>query len=219
MNSREQSWRFLSAGAVCAFTLAAITVFALRAEVPRESAVVACLVDVVLQAAFAAAGAFALRASGWSEGLEAFTDHGTPSLRSLSVIAPWLVLLQIGMGAALRYRLMGAISHVAGAMLVGAFLLYFATGVMAPAPKGHPSRTAALVLRDVGLAQVVLGLGAYVVRFGQGEGNGLTDSRLFSILHIIAGALTLAGTLVLGILVRKSSQKQEATGLPSLPTA
>lgn len=219
MNSREQSWRFLSAGAVCALVLSAITVFALRAEVPKESAGLACVVDVLLQLAFALACAFALRISGWSEGLEQFIDHGTPSLRSLSVVAPWLVLLQIGMGAALRYRLMGAMSHVAGAMLVGAFLLYFATGVMAPAPKGHHARSAAILLLWVVVAQVVFGIGAYVVRYGQGEGNGLTDSRIFSIVHIISGALTLAATLLSGMLVRKSVLKQEVAGLPSSPTA
>lgn len=219
MNSREQNWRFLSAGAVCALILSVITVFAMRAEVPRESAGVACLVDVLLQVGFAVAVVYLLRASGLSDGLESYIDHGTPSLRSLSVVAPWLVLLQIGMGAALRYRLMGAISHVVGAMLVGAFLLYFATGVMAPAPKRHHSRAAAVTLLWIVVAQVVFGVAAYVVRFGQSEANGLSETRVFSILHVITGALTLAATLTLGMLVRKSVQKQEVAGLPSSPTA
>ena len=114
---------------------------------------------------------------------------------------------------------MGAMSHVAGAMLVGAFLLYYATGVMAPAPIGHLARNASVVLLSIVVAQVVFGIGAYVVRFGQGTANDLTDSRIFSILHIVVGALTLAATLMVGMLIRKSAQKQEVGGVPSSPTA
>jgi hypothetical protein len=218
MNSREKSWQFLCAGGVSALLLAGISVFALRAEVPRDAAAVACGIDLTLQIAFGIASLVTLKSSGLTDALKPFVDHGSPSLKSLGVIAPWLVLLQIGMGAALRYKLMGAMSHVAGAMLVGAFLLYFATGVMAPAPKEHPARMAAVVLLWVVLAQVVFGIAAYVVRFGQGPNNGLPDTRLFSILHIVTGALTLGSAYVLAHLVSKSVVKQEAAGLPSTGT-
>jgi hypothetical protein len=218
MNSREKSWQFLCAGGVSALLLAGISVFALRGDVPRDAAAVACGIDVALQSAFGVACLLTLKTSGLTDGLTTFVDHGSPSLKSLGVITPWLVLLQIGMGAALRYKLMGAISHVAGAMLVGAFLLYFATGVMSPAPKEHPARLAAVVLLWVVLAQVVFGIAAYVVRFGQGPNNGLPDTRIFTILHIITGALTLGSTYILAHLVGKSSSKQEAAGLSSTGT-
>ncbi len=218
MITREKSWQFLCAAAVSALLLAAVILFALRAEVPKNEAALVCLMDVALQTGFGMACLWALKASGLTTGLHSFVDHGSPSLRSLTLIAPWLVLLQIGMGAALRYRLMGAISHVAGAMLVGAFLLYFATGVLSPAPVGHPAKTASLVLLSIVLVQVVLGIAAYVVRFGQGENNGLPDTRLFSIAHIITGAITLSSTIVVSMLVRASSRKQEVAGLPSTRT-
>jgi hypothetical protein len=214
MKSREQNGQFLFAGALCALLLAGITVFALRAEVPRDAAVAATLIDVAMQIAFGICCIWATRASGVLVGLSTFEDHGSPSLTSLGFIAPWLVILQIAMGAALRYKLMGAISHVAGAMLVGGFLLYFATGVMAPAPKGHPARLGSVVLLWIVLVQVVLGIAAYVVRFGQGANNGLPDTRIFTIAHILTSALALGAAWVLGELIRASSRKPEAAGLP-----
>lgn len=218
MNSREHSWQFLCAGGLAALLLAAIAGFALRSEVPREGAGMACLIDVALQAAFGISCLWAIRTSNVVNSIQPFVDHGSPSLASLGTIAPWLTLLQIAMGAALRYKLMGAISHVAGAMLVGAFLLYFATGVMAPAPKGHPARLASVVLLWVVLVQVILGIAAYVVRFGQGAGSTLPDTRLFSNAHIITGALTLGSVYAVSYLVQISSTKQEASGLPSTGT-
>jgi len=218
MNSREQSWQFLCAGGLAALLLAAIAIFALRGEVPREEAAIACVGDVVLQVSFSVACLWAVRSSSLVTSIQTFVDHGSPSLQSLGTIAPWLTLLQIVLGAALRYKLMGAISHVVGAMLVGAFLLYFATGIMAPAPKGHPARTAAVVLLWVVLVQVVLGIAAYVVRFGQGSESTLPGTRLFSIGHIITGALTLGSVYAMSHLVQISSTKQEASGLPSTGT-
>lgn len=215
MNPKPQSWPFLCAGALAALLLAAITVFSLRTDVPADAASFATTIDIVLQTAFGLACLWAVRLTGIAASLPVFVDHGTPSLRSLGVIAPWLVLLQVAMGAALRYKMMGAMSHVAGAMLVGAFLLYYATGVMAPAPKGHAARGAAVVLLWAVLVQVLLGIAAYVIRFSNGAQSGLPDTRLFSILHIITGAIVLGATFVLAHLVHKSSTKQEAAGLPS----
>ena len=218
MNKKEKSWQYLVAGALSALLLAAITVFARKAEVAKDSVLVICLIDVLLQIAFGISCLWALKASGLLTGIPSFIDHGSPSLRSIAAIAPWLVILQIVMGAALRYRLMGAISHVLGAMLVGAFLLYFATGVMVPAPKAHPARSASIVLLWIVLVQVVFGIAAYVVRFGQGETSGLPDTRLFSIAHIVTGAILLGSTSVASLLVRASSRKQEVAGLPSTGT-
>jgi hypothetical protein len=218
MIKKEKNWQYLSAGALSALLLAVIAVFALRAEVPKDSALVVCLIDVFLQAGFGVACLWALKSSGLLTNIASFVDHGSPSLQSIALIAPWLVLLQIVMGAALRYRLMGAISHVIGAMLVGAFLLYFATGVMGPAPPAHPARSASTVLLWIVLAQVLFGIAAYVIRFGQGENNGLPDTRLFSIAHILTGAILLGTTIVVSRLVRASSRKREVAGLPSTGT-
>jgi len=214
MKSREQNGQFLCAGALCALLLAGISVFAFRADVPRDAAMVATLIDVSLQIGFGVCCLWAVKSSGAVGGVSTVVDHGSPSLTSLGFIAPWLVMLQIGMGAALRYKLMGAISHVAGAMLVGGFLLYFATGVMSPAPKGHPARSASIVLLWVVLVQVVLGIAAYVVRFGQGTNNALPDTRIFTIAHILTSAVALGAVWVLAEFVRASSRKQEAAGLP-----
>jgi len=211
MKSQAQSWQFLFAGGVSALFLAVIAVSSLRSDVPAESALFASVVDIAAQTGFGLSCLWSIRSSGLAGTLSVFVDHGTPSLRALSAIAPWLVILQIAMGAALRYKLMGAMSHVLGAMLVGAYLLYLATGVLAPAKEGHPTRTAAMALLWIVLLQVLLGIAAYVVRFGAGTNSGLPDTRIFAIGHFLTGALTLGASYVLNHLIRHSAVQPEST--------
>ncbi|WP_031498934.1 hypothetical protein [Bryobacter aggregatus] len=198
MKSRIHSKLVMGAGLVGALSL--ILLFTMQSAIT----------DSIAQLLFGAASVWALRSSGILENSSEFPDFGSPSLQSIAKIAPWLVILQLGMGIALRYKYMGAISHVLGAMLVGAFLLYFATGVLAPAPKGHSARTAALALLYVVSAQVLLGIAAYVIRFSDGSSNNiLPNTQIFTHLHSATAMLTFGVTLVLCEITRRTARKQE----------
>lgn len=200
MNRRLQSGQVWAAGAFGALCLAI------------ELLLPAPLLDSAMQIAFAAASLVALRSSGILDGLTEFSDYGNPSLQALARIAPILVIVQLWMGTALHYGSLGPLPHVLGAMLVGAYLLYFATGVLEPAPAGHPTRIAALsVLFVIGL-QVLFGVGAYVVRFAQSGPNLLPQTQLFSRLHVVTGTLLLGLTAVLAELVQRSSRRPEVQG-------
>jgi uncharacterized membrane protein len=98
-------------------------------------------------------------------------------------------------------------------MLVGAYLLYAATGVLTPAKPGHPTRTAALVLLWLVLAQVLIGIAAYLVRFS-GPGAGIPNTRLFTILHIFLADFVLATAWGLAHLVRHSAYQSEPLSTP-----
>jgi heme A synthase len=213
MKSLGQSRQFMFAGFACSFLLGVVAFFASRSEFPPDLQPVICTLDILFQIAAALAALFALRATGLAHRLEPFIDHGSPSLRALCAIAPWLVILQIALGAALRHQLAGAMSHVLGAMLVGAYLLYTATGVLTPAKPGHPTRTAALILLWLVLAQVLLGIAAYLVRFS-GPDAGIPNTRLFTILHIFLADFVLATTWGLAHLIRHSACQPEPLSTP-----
>ena len=166
--------------------------------------------DSALQLGFAAISLWVLRTSGVLGSISEFVDQGHPTLRSLALIAPVLVLVQMWMGTALRYGAMGPLSHVLGAMMVGAYLLYFATGVTATAPSGHSAHNAAIGLLCVVGLQVLLGIAAYLVRYSQGGTDLLPETLAFSRMHVVSGTILLGLTVVMAEVVRSSSRKPEA---------
>ncbi len=195
MNSKL---KIRAAGVVCLLVL--------TAELIWPSA----LTDSALQLGFAASSVWALRSSGVLGSMGEFADQGSPSLRSLAQIAPVLVLVQMWMGTALRYGAMGPLSHVLGAMMVGAYLLYFATGVTATAPSGHAAYVTAIGLLCVVGVQVLLGIAAYLVRYSQGGTDLLPETQAFSRMHVVSGTILLGLTVVMAEVVRRSSRKAEA---------
>ncbi len=190
--------KLIAAGAVC------LLVLAIETLMPSP------WLDSAMQIGFGAVSVWGLRASGWMAGVGEFTDLGSPSLVGLAWIAPALVLLQMWMGTALRYGAMGPATHVLGAMAVGAYLLYYATGVMAGAPTGHAARTGAIWLLGLVGAQVMLGIAALVVKYAQGGTTLLPETPLFSRLHVASGTMLLGMTAGLLELLRHSARKPEA---------
>src|SRR6202020_728090 len=63
-------------------------------------------------------GAIAVFTSrSWQQGPQLVNDYGAPSLRSLAILTPSLVLVQIALGAAFRHGAIGVMAHVIGAMV------------------------------------------------------------------------------------------------------
>src|ERR1700682_1632861 len=74
---------------------------------------------------FAALVAIAMATSqAWSRGPVLVNDYGWPSMRSLAIITPVLVLLQIALGAAFRQKTLTLLPHVLGAMFVALVVMY-----------------------------------------------------------------------------------------------
>ena len=67
--------------------------------------------------------AVVLSSPGRSKGPDTVIDAGWPSLRSLSMITPVFVLVQILLGASFRHKAMGVMPHIAGAIIVALLIL------------------------------------------------------------------------------------------------
>ncbi len=138
----------------------------------------------------------------WQEGPELVDDHGVPSLRTLSIVVPVMVLAQVALGAAFRHRVLSVMPHVIGAMIVALAVLFLGIFVLQQFPTHRSLRPAAHALLGVTFLQVFLGIAAYFARL-----QAATQPLLMvltTVAHVAAGALTLAATIVLSIQIRRN---------------
>jgi len=144
----------------------------------------------------------------WQEGPEPVEDYGWPSLRSLALLTPVLVLLQIGLGAGFRHRAFGLLPHVTGAMIVPLVILLLGSFVLHQFPKHRSLRPAAVGLLTITFAQVVLGILAYIARMNAADYP--LAMVLTTVAHVATGGLTLAASVVLAIQIRRNVQARSA---------
>jgi cytochrome c oxidase assembly protein subunit 15 len=138
----------------------------------------------------------------WQQGPEPVEDYGRPSLRSLAILTPVLVLVQIGLGAGFRHRAFGLMPHVIGAMIVPLAILLVGMFVQHQFPKHRALRPAATSLLVITMSQVLLGLAAYIARINAAEYP--LAMVLTTVAHVATGGLTLAASVVLAIQIRRN---------------
>jgi cytochrome c oxidase assembly protein subunit 15 len=142
----------------------------------------------------------------WQDGPELVQDYGTPSLRSLAILLPTLLLAQVALGAAFRHGAMTVMAHVIGAMVVAPAVLIVCAFVLHQFPEHRALHRAATVLLWITLAQVMLGLGAYMVR--SNVDRSPLAMVIVTVAHVATGALTLASSIGLAIQVRRNVTEQ-----------
>jgi cytochrome c oxidase assembly protein subunit 15 len=146
----------------------------------------------------------------WQNGPEFVDDYGWPSLRSLAIVTPVMVVGQIALGAAFRHRALGLMPHIIGAMIVPIVILLTATFVLHQFPSHSALRTAGKTLLGVTFAQIFLGIGAYYARLQAAESP--LAMVLTTVAHVAGGGLTLAATIALSIHIRRNLHVPVAHG-------
>jgi heme A synthase len=175
---------------------------AMQAMLPLTSRIAhACLAPLFFAALVAVA---MVTSAGWARGPELVHDYGWPSNRSLAVVSPVLVLMQIALGAAFRQKAIGLMPHVLGAMFVALVILMQCIFVLQQFKTHRALQAAGKTLLGVAFGQVFLGMTALIMR-SMAEETALPVVITVA-SHITGGAITLATTLVLAILVRRNVQ-------------
>jgi heme a synthase len=152
---------------------------------------------------------------GWYRGPVEVEDHGWPSLRSLAMITPVLVLLQIALGAGYRHRAIGVMPHVLGAIVIGTMIMAFAVFVLVQFPEHKPLRRTAWALLSITCIQLLLGIAAYLFRVT--AANSTTPEMkmvLSTVIHVGFGALTMGATAALAIQVLRHVKARAAEATP-----
>jgi heme A synthase len=175
---------------------------AAQAMLPHMSLILhACLAPLFFAALVAVA---VVTSPAWARGPELVHDYGWPSNRSLAIVSPVLVLMQIALGAAFRQKAISLLPHVLGAMFVALVILMQCIFVLQQFKTHGALQAAGKTLLGVAFAQVFLGMTALIMRSMAEETARPVVITVAS--HITGGAITLATTLVLSILVRRNVQ-------------
>ena len=135
-------------------------------------------------------------------------DHGWPSLRSVAVAVPVIILMQLLMGAAFRHKAAGIIPHIGGAFVVAAAVFTFGISLVTHFAHHKGLSRAGWAMMGIVFFQLFLGVGAYLARtkvdtFAQ-PGGGLVA---VTVAHVAVGALALAASVVGAIEVFRNVQQ------------
>jgi heme a synthase len=166
---------------------------------PWVSAAHACLAQLFFSMTVSIA---VFTSRSWQQGADMVQDYGTPSLRSLAILTPIIVLVQIGLGAAFRHRALSLMPHMIGAMVATIAVLIVSVFVLNQFPNHAALRQAARTLLGVVCLQVFLGIAAYFARLEAHEYP--LAMVLTTVAHVATGGLTLASTIILSIHIRRN---------------
>jgi hypothetical protein len=139
--------------------------------------------------------------AGWQAGPIPIKDAGWPSLRSLAIVVPVLLVLQILLGAAFRHQAMGVMSHIAGALIVVLIVLLNGMFVTQQCAGHKALQPAAVTLMTLAFAQVVLGIGAITMRMMTSVYT--TGVASVTAAHVVTGSLTFGASVWLSVEVRR----------------
>jgi heme A synthase len=157
----------------------------------------ACLAHVFFAGAVAIV---VVTSAAWQSGPDLVEDYGWPSLRSFAVTTPVLVLFQVFLGAGLRHKATGALSHLGFAMFVALWILIECAFVIQQFPAHRVLRPAANWLLAITCAQVFLGIGAFTMRTM--EMDRTTALAVGTAAHVVTGAMTLAMSVAMSLQIR-----------------
>ena len=173
----------------------------LRVLMPAHKAEIAVPHALVAQSFFGVIVAIVVITSrSWSEPRAARPDTGVIGLGRLAAMAVSAVLIQLVLGAGFRHGAFGVIPHVAGALVVT--ILIALTVVRTLRDHGNEAylRRPALAAFGLLIAQVGLGIGAYVARIrAAGELQPVEPMVSLTVAHVVVGALVLAMILALAM--------------------
>ena len=161
--------------------------------------------------AFAIFVAIALvTSSGWNEAPVLLEDRAAPKLRLFAIATPPLMLLQIMLGAAYRHKLIGLLPHIGGAMIVSLAILVPAIVLVQRHPAHRKLRAAATWLISILLAQVVLGITAFIIPLLKLSAAAVIAATAS---HVVVGSLALAANLVLAMQIQRHVRSASAVSV------
>ena len=137
----------------------------------------------------------------WKRGPNFIEDSWRPPLRKLGFFLPAIVILQIILGAAFRYRAASVIWHILNAMIVLLSILIVCVFLVRQFPEHPALRPAAIALGGIAGVQVFLGFITYVLMLLLPESSPAVI--IVSVIHVATGALTLAAAVSLAAEVRR----------------
>jgi hypothetical protein len=140
-----------------------------------------------------------MTSAAWKRGPEPIDDTWRPSLRSLALAVPAIILLQTTLGACYRYHALGVLWHILNAMIVLLLILCVAVFLIRQFPQHPTLRPASVALAVITSIQVLLGFTTFMMLILFPETS--LAVVITSVLHVTTGALTFGAGVALSILI------------------
>jgi hypothetical protein len=145
-----------------------------------------------------------ITSAGWKRGPVPIDDTWRPSLRSLAIAVPAVILLQTTLGASYRYHALGVLWHIMNAMIVLLLNLIVAIFLVRQFPDHPALKPAAVALAVITGIQVALGFTTFMMLILFPETS--LAVVITSVLHVTTGSLTFGAGLSLAVLIRHNTR-------------
>ena len=143
--------------------------------------------------------------SWWLRGPTLVNELPKYPIRELSLAAPLCVLAQLALGAAARHKAIGSIYHISAAPIVTGVILWISLRILLHYAENRELRVASIGLLAITFCQVFLGIGAFMSRIAYADAvQPMPLMVTFTVLHVAVGALTMAASVTLAILVHRN---------------
>ena len=104
-----------------------------------------------------------------------------------------------------RHKAIGSIYHIAGAPIVTGMILWISLRILLHYAENRELRVASIALLVITFCQVFLGIAAFMSRIAYADAvQPMPLMVTFTVLHVAVGALTMAASVALAILVRRN---------------
>jgi heme a synthase len=141
----------------------------------------------------------------WLRGASEVDEDPRYPIRTLSLLAPVFVLSQLALGAAARHKAIGSIYHISWSPVVTGVILWVSLRILLHYGENMELRNASIALLGITFCQVFLGVAAFMTRVAYADAvQPMPLMVTFTVLHVAVGALTMAASVVLAILVRRN---------------
>jgi cytochrome c oxidase assembly protein subunit 15 len=141
----------------------------------------------------------------WASGAQPIDEDPRHPVRELSLLAPLCVLAQLALGAAARHKAIGSVYHISFSPVVTGVILWVSLRILLHYAPNRELRLSALALLGITFCQVFLGIAAFMTRIAYADAvQPMPLMVTFTVLHVAVGALTMAASVALAILVRRN---------------
>jgi len=141
----------------------------------------------------------------WLRGPRQIDEDDRYPIRFLSLLAPVFVLTQLALGAAARHKAIGSIYHISWSPVVTGMILWVSLRILLHYSENKELRLASMMLLAITFCQVFLGIAAFMSRIAYADAvQPMPVMVTFTVLHVAVGALTMAASVALAILVRRN---------------
>ena len=197
--AEDRPWLKRLAGLAFLGVIAQAAIGGVRVLLPQYKPLIAVPHALIAQSFFGVIVSIAVFTSrSWRSNLDVRSDVAKPSLRVLSAVTLGAILVQLVLGAGFRHQAFGILPHVVGAIVVTAAITWTASAVLNRDGDVGYLRGPATLVPVLLVAQVGLGIGAYLARLkSAGDPQPLEPMISLTVSHVIVGSLTLATTIVL----------------------